>query len=122
MYKDDTGTNDDNTAISATYVSHLKSLGQPTLDKKFQNLALSYARKGDWDLQATLTFDGNAATEKVISENMLGGLGFRSLFDVDKFDEANFSSESDIDTTRHIDRMGKSVEISFGLSSLEESF
>jgi len=122
MYRDDTGTNDDGTAIAATYRSHIKSFGVPTLEKKFQNLALSYARKGDWDLNINLVFDGNAATEKIMTENMLSGLGYRSLFDVAKFDVDYFSSESDMDTTRHIDRTGKLIELSFGISGLDETF
>lgn len=122
MYKDDTGTNDDGSAFSTTYVSKRESHGDPTLEKKWDSINLSYDRSGDWDLLIRTVCDGNAATEKVISQNLLTGLGYRSLFDVAKFDEDYFSSESDADTSRDIGRMGKLVQVSFGTTGLDESW
>jgi hypothetical protein len=122
MYKDDTSTSDSGTAISATYKSKMFSHGDPTIEKKYENIALSYARKGNWNLSIQTICDGNAATEKNISENMLSGLGYQSLFDVAKFDEDYFSSESDIDTTREICRQGKNIQVAMSLSGVNQNF
>jgi hypothetical protein len=122
MYKDDNGTNDDGSSFNATYRATKRSHGEPTLEKKYDHFALSYARKGDWDLSVQLICDGNALTEKNITYDMLGGLGYQSLFDVAKFDEDYFSSESDTDSTREICRQGKTIEVSFGTTGLNESF
>ena len=122
MHKNDTGTNDDGTAINNTYKMPLISHGDPTLEKKFTNINLSYARKGDWDLGINIICDGNANTEKIIAENMLGGLGYQSLFDVAKFDEDYFSSESDADRSREILRQGKTIQVTLGTNTLDEDW
>lgn len=122
IYKNDTGTSDDGSAFNATYKSKLNSHGDPNLEKKYDYLALSYARKGDWDLGIQIICDGNANTEKIITQNMLGGLGYQTLFDVAYFDVDYFSSESDIDTTREIRRQGKLIQITMSISGLDESW
>lgn len=122
MYKDDTGTNDDGVLYTTTYKSKLISHNDPTLEKKYDNLALSFARKGDWNLNIQIICDGNANTEKTIAQNMLGGLGYQSLFDVAKFDEDYFSSESDIDTTREIGRQGKIIQIAMSTNNIDEAW
>ena len=53
---------------------------------------------------------------------MLSGLGYQSKFNVAKFDEDYFSSESDSDRTRYIGRQGKSIQVSFGTTGLDEEF
>jgi len=122
MYKDDTGTNDNGVVFLPTYKSLQRSFGDATLEKKFSNINLAYGRKGDWNLNIQIVCDGNAATEKNISENMLSGLGYQSLFDVAKFDEDYFSSESDADRTREINRQGKLIQVAFGTTGLDETF
>jgi hypothetical protein len=122
MFKDDTGTNDNGVVFSPTYVSKMISFGDPTLEKKYENINFSFARKGDWNLSIQIVCDGNAATEKMIAQNMLAGLGYQSKFDVAKFDEDYFSSESDSDITREIKRQGKLIQISMGTTGLNESW
>jgi hypothetical protein len=90
MFKDDTGTNDNGVVFSPTYVSKMISFGDPTLEKKYENINFSFARKGDWNLSIQIVCDGNAATEKMIAQNMLAGLGYQSKFDVAKFDAYYF--------------------------------
>ena len=122
MYKDDYGTNDDSEAFSPTYRSKPISHGDPSIEKKYQNMALSHKASGDWDLTISIICDNNAATEKTISHNLLGGVGAQTLFDKAYFDEDYFASESDGDATRQIDRVGKTIQISFGTSGLDESW
>ncbi len=122
LYKNDTGTNDNGSTTSPTYVSKRISHGDFTLEKKYENISLGLARKGDWNLNIQITCDGNSATEKNISQNLLEGLGYQSLFDVAKFDEDYFSSESDMDTTRDIRRQGKVIQTRFGTTGLDEEF
>jgi len=122
MYKNDTGTNDDGSAFNATYKSKRDSHGDPTLEKKYDNFNLAFERAGDWDLSVQFICDGNAATEKNLTVNLLEGLGYQSLWDVFKWDENYWSSESNSDISRHIGRRGKIIEISFGTSGLDESF
>jgi hypothetical protein len=122
MYKNDVGTNDNGVAFNSTYKSRLNSFGDPTLEKKFENMALSYQRKGDWNLNIQVVCDGNANTEKNIEQNMLGGLGYQTLWDNFNWDEGYWSSESDIDTTREICRQGKQIQVSMGTTGLDESW
>jgi hypothetical protein len=120
MYKDDIGTNDDGVAFSPTYSSKIISHGDPSLEKKYQNLILSHDASGDWDLKIQMILDGNAATEKNISQNLSNGVGAGALFDQAYFDEDYFASESDSDVSRQIDRIGKTIQIRFGTSGLDE--
>jgi hypothetical protein len=122
MYKQDTGTNDNGATFSSSYVSKRISHGDPALEKKYENINLNFARKGDWDMNIQIICDGNAATEKLISQNLLDGLGYQSKFDVAKFDEDYFSSESDSDVTREIKRQGKDIQVTIGTDGLDESW
>ena len=122
MYKDDTGTNDDGTAFVSSYKSKIVSHGDPALEKKYDSFQIVYTRAGDWDLNISFVCDSNANTQKYITENLLTGIGYVSLFDVAKFDEDYFSSESDSDTVRDVDRMGKTIQITMGTSGLDESW
>lgn len=122
IFKDDTDTSDNEVVFTPTYVSKKISHGAPVMEKKYENMNLSFARKGDWNLNIQIICDGNSATGKDISQNMLAGLGYQSLFDVAKFDEDYFSSESDMDITREIRRQGKVIQIRMGTTGLDESF
>jgi hypothetical protein len=122
MYKDDNGTNDNGSAFSSTYRSKKLSLGDPTLEKKFDYMALSYPYQGSWNLSVNLVCDGNAMTEKSFNESMDGGLGSQTLWDNFKWDEANWSGESDIDSIREIRRQGKLIQVAFGTTGLNESW
>ena len=122
VYKDDTGTNDDGSSFISTYKSKSISHSDPALEKKYDNFGFTYDRKGDWDLSINFVCDSNAATEKAITENLLTGIGYQSLFDVAKFDEDYFSSESDGDTIRDIGRSGKTIQVTMGTSGLDEAW
>lgn len=122
IHKDDTGTNDNGVASKPTYVSKKISHGDPTLEKKYENINLALERKGDWDLSIQTICDGNASTEKNIVQDLLEGLGYQSLFDIAKFDEDYFSSESDMDVSREIRRQGKVIQIRMGTTGVDEAF
>lgn len=122
IQKDNTGTNDNGVVFKPTYVSKMFSHRDPALEKKYENINLNFSRKGDWNLNVQLICDGNASTEKTISQNLLSGLGYQSLFDVAKFDEDYFSSEQDADVTREIRRQGKTIQVRIGSTGLDESW
>jgi len=122
VYKNDTGTSDDGSAFSATYNKKLISHGDPTLEKKYDYLTLACESKGDWDLAIQFICDGNASTEKNINQSMLSGIGTLILWDNFNWDEANWSSESDIGVTREISRQGKVFDISIGTTGLNEAW
>ena len=122
IHKNDTGTNDNGSAFKPTYVSKKISHGDPTLEKKYENINLALERKGNWDLNIQLVCDGNASTEKNITQDLLEGLGYQSLWDVFKWDEDCWSSEQDMDVTREIRRQGKVIQIRMGTTGLDEAF
>lgn len=122
MYKQDSGTNDDGVAFNTTYKSKVFSHGDTSLEKKYGRFLLSYENKGNWDLDISFVCDGNAATQKSITQNMLGGSGYNTLWDVALWDVDYFSSETDIDIGRDIDRQGKLIQVSFGTDGLDESW
>jgi hypothetical protein len=122
MYKDDTGTNDDGVAFNATYASKKMSHGDPSVEKKYDYLQMVLYASGDWDLGIQLVCDGNAGTEKSLSQNLLTGLGTEPRFDTAVFDTDYFASESNMDITREIGRQGKLIQVSFGTTGLDESF
>lgn len=122
MYKDDTGTNDDNVTFNSTYKSKRQSHGDVSLEKKYGKFQLAFDRTGDWDLTVNLVCDANAATEKIITQNLLSGIGYTSLFDVAKFDVDYFASESDADTVNDINRQGKLIQITMGADGLDEKW
>lgn len=122
VYKDDYGTNDNGATYITTYKSKPISHGDPALEKKYDYFNFTYERAGDWDLSINLVCDNNAGTEKNVTENLLTGIGYQSLFDQAKFDEDYFSSESDGDTVREIGRQGKVIQVTMGTSGLDESW
>lgn len=127
MYKDDTGTNDNGAAFVSSYVSKSWAFGDITLEKKFSNIVMSYADKGDWDLDMSFVCDSNVNTEKVTTQNMSGGQGGSTpRFDdgVSDFDDSgvNFATASDADVSREINRQGKTLQTIFGTDGLDESF
>ena len=122
MHKDDTSTSDNGVLFNSSYKKAMYSHGDLTIEKKYDYLNLNYARKGNWNLDIQIICDGNANTEKLISQNLLTGLGYQSLFDVAKFDVDYFSSESDADTTREIARQGKIIDITMGTDGLDEAW
>ncbi len=122
MYRQDSGTNDDGSLFLSNFRSKAQSHGDPTIDKKYDNIELELENQGDWDLNVSFVVDQNAATQKTITQNLLTGVGETSLFDVANFDEDNFSSESDATVRREINRQGKTIYCTFGTSGLDESW
>lgn len=122
VYKNDTTTADDGVAFSPTYKSKRISHGDPTLEKKYSKLEFSYDNKGDWNLNINFIIDNNAATEKITSQNMLGGVGALPLFDVAKFDEDSFATESDADVSKDIGRQGKFIQMTLSTTGLDEAW
>lgn len=122
MYKDDFGTNDNGIAFRNVAISKRFSEGDVTVEKKYSKLFLSYENKGTHNLDISFLIDDNALTQKVIQQSMLGGGGDNSLWDVAKWDEDNWSGETDIDVGRDIDRVGKGIQVSMGTDGLDESW
>jgi hypothetical protein len=122
MYYNDSGTNDDGSAFSAIYKSKPFSHGDTTLEKKYSKLFLSYENKGSHNLTITITCDENANTQKVITQSMSGGSGYNTLWDVAQWDVDYWSSSTDIDIGRDIDRVGKLIDITFSVTGLNEAF
>ena len=122
MYKDDTGTNDDGSTISNSYRSKLISMGDSSLEKKYTKLMMVYERKGSHYLDIILTCDDNANTQKLIQQQMLGGLGYQSLWGTAKWDEDFWSSETDADVGRDIDRIGKLIRVNMGTDAVDEDW
>lgn len=120
MFKNDSGTNDDGSAFISHYRSKSSSFGDPTLEKKFDNVELSFDRSGNWGLGISFVVDQNAGTQKVITQNLLAGVSGGALFDVAMFDVDYFSVLTDAYTRRHIDRQGKEIYTTFGTSGLDE--
>jgi len=122
VYKNDTGTNDDGAAFNTNYSSKRLSHGDPTIEKKYNKIEFSYDNAGDWNLNINFVIDNNAATEKTVTQNMLGGVGVFALFDVAKFDEDSFAVESDAEVSHEISRQGKLIQVSMGTTGLDEAW
>lgn len=123
MYKDDTGTNDDGTAIASYWRGKNYDFGDSTLEKKFDNIEMSYESRGDWDLTMSFIVDSNPATEKVINQNMLSGIDSDSvLWDSVLWDSFDWPTESNGYVRRDIKRQGKTIYPTFSMSTLDETW
>jgi len=122
MFKDDTGTSDANTALRTFYRSKSYDFGDPTMEKKFIDMEFTYESKGNWDLDISIVCDENAATQKIMTQNMLTGVGDQPLWDVVKWDDFNWASESNADTSKEISRQGKLMYITFGTDGVDEAW
>lgn len=122
MYKDDTGTSDAGVAYRTFYRSKSYDFGDPTLEKKFIDLEMQYEDKGNWDLDISFLINENPATQKIVTQNMLGGLGDQPLWGVVKWDYFNWGAQANADVVHHIDRQGKTMYITFGTDGLDEAW
>lgn len=122
MYQDDSGTNDDGSAFNTTFKSKQYSHGDTSLEKKFSKLLMSYDNKGSHDLTVNVVTDDNANTQKQILQSMSGGAGYNTLWDVAKWDVDYWSSETDIDVGRDINRTGKIIDITMTTTGLDEAW
>jgi hypothetical protein len=73
-------------------------------------------------LTISAVIDDNAATEKIIFQSMSGGSGNTSLWDVAFWDVGYWSGESNADVGRDIDRLGKGIYFTMGVTGLDESW
>lgn len=123
MYKDDTGTNDNGVAFNSFWRGKNYSFGDSTLEKKFDNIEMSYESKGNWNLDMTFVVDNNASTEKALTQSMLSGLNANSaLFDTAIFDTDTFPQEVNGYIRRDIMRQGKTIYNTFGTDGLDEAW
>lgn len=122
VHEDDTGTNDNGAAFRSFYKSKNFDLGDLTIEKKFPSVELSYANNGDYNLDISFVCDENAASQKVITQNMSNGVVSGALFDVAVFDTDVFASQTDSNKTRHVDLMGKTIYTTFGTDGLDEAW
>lgn len=123
MYKDDTGTNDDGAAFTAYWKGKNYSFNDSTLEKKFDDIEMSYESKGNWNLDMSLIADSNAATEKNITQNMLSGIDPNlSLWDSILWDSFSWPTEVNGYVRRDIMRQGKTISVSFSTDGLDEAW
>lgn len=122
MHKDNTGTNDNEVAFNSTYKSKAFSMGDASLEKKYSKLLLSYDNKGSHNLNISLVCDQNSATQKNITQSMLGGVGYQTLWDVGTWDVDYFAGETDADVGRDIDRTGKTIQVTFGTTAINTAW
>ena len=125
MYLNDSGTNDDGVAIPDFFRSKNESFGDPTLEKKYDNIEFSFETAGDWDLTMGFVVDNNASTEKTIAHNMLGGQsagGARFDDGSSKFDEVYFPTEQNGYARRDIMRQGKTIYMTASVGLLDKTW
>lgn len=123
MYKDDTGTNDDGTAIGTYWRGKAFDFGDLSLEKKFDNVEMSYESKGNWNLTMGFIIDNNAATEKIISQSMLSGIDPNTaLWDAVLWDGFNWPTEANGYVRRDIMRQGKTIYPYFSQQTLDQSW
>ena len=101
LYQEFTGLTFDGSAFTATYSGPFKSLGSPTHEKKFSDIALTYDQKGSHNLTITTTVDENSSTAKIITQDMGSGSGY-------------------LHKTREISRFGKGIQIQFQTSGASQ--
>lgn len=122
IFKDDTGTSDNSAAFRTHYRSKVFDYGDLTIEKKHTHIEMSYENQGDYNLDISFVADENANTQKVITENLQGGVSGAPLFDVAIFDTDSFASVSDSNKTRHIDLQGKTIYATFGTDGVDEEW
>lgn len=122
IYKSDSGTDDDGTAIRTHYRSPSHNLGDPSIEKKFSTFEFSYQNKGDWNLDIGFVVDENASTQKMTTQNMQNGVTDAPLFDVAIFDTDSFATETDASVQHDIDLQGKTLYITFGTDGADETW
>ena len=122
VHEDDTGTNDNGASFRTHYRSKTFNFGDLTIEKKFPYLEFSFEEQGDYNLDMSFVADENANTQKVISQNMQGGVGSSPLFDVAVFDTDSFAAVTNADTARHIDLQGKTIYTTFSTDGVDENW
>lgn len=122
IHKDDTGTNDDGTTFRTHYRSKVFDFGDLTLEKKFTHFEFSFQDKGDYDLDVGFVVDENAATQKLITENMQNGITDAPLWGVVKWGSFTWASQADSNKTRHIDLQGKTLYVTMGTAGIDEAW
>lgn len=113
--KEDSGTQDHATAIpnNGFWLSKPYSWEDPTIEKKFRNLFLSVEYKGSYSMYAEFIMEKDQATSSVKEIPLSRGASGLALWDVAKWDEDSWSADTPADTSVHIDRVGKVMQIKF---------
>lgn len=97
MYRWGVGTNDDNYEIHTIYDTPSLGFGANVNDKSMKKFYLQQLAKGDYNMSVTM-FADISASETSSEVNLSGGTN--SLWDTDQWDDASWSSEGDIITSR----------------------
>lgn len=110
--KEDSGTQDHDTAIpnNGYWLSKPHSHDDPTLDKKFKHLMLSVEFKGTYSMFVEFIADKDQATSEVKEIPLSRGASGIALWDVSEWDVALWSADEPMDTSVHIDRVGKVMQ------------
>jgi len=122
VHKDDTGTNDNGATFTSFYRSKVFDFGDLTIEKKYPHIEFSYENKGDWNLDIGLVADENAATQKILTQNMQSGITDSPRWDYVTWDNFSWSAESDSNKTRHVDLQGKTLYTTFSTDGLDEAW
>lgn len=122
VFKLESGTNDDGAAFTSFYRSKVFDFGDLTVEKKFPHVEFSYENKGDWDLDIGFVADENAATQKILTQNMQSGIADAPRWDYVTWDNFSWAAESDSNKTRHVDLQGKTLYCTLSTDGLNEAW
>lgn len=113
--KEDSGTDDAGTAIpnNGFWLSKPYSFGDLTVEKKFRHLPLSVEYKGSYSMWAEFIADKDAATSSVEEIELSRGASVLALWDLAEWDVDSWGADQPMDTSVHIDRVGKVLQIKF---------
>lgn len=113
--KEDSGTDDAGTAIpnNGFWLSKPYSWDEPTLEKKYRHLMLSVEYKGSYSMYAEFIMEKDAATSVVKEIALSRGSSGLALWDVAQWDVDSWSADTAMDTSKHIDRIGKIMQVKF---------
>jgi len=111
--KEDSGTDDAGTAIpnNGYWLSKPYSFGDPTLEKKFRVLPLSVEYKGTYSMYAEFIMEKDQGTSSVKEIALSRGASGLALWDSAEWDVDSWSADQPMDTSVHIDRVGKVLQI-----------
>lgn len=98
IYKWDIGGNDDGYVIRTLYDTASLNLGSGMNDKSIKRFYIQQLALGDWDMTVTQLSDINAVEIPGSAINLSGGN--TALWDVDEWDDASYSAEGSLITTR----------------------
>lgn len=113
--KEDSGTDDAGTVIpnNGFWLSKPYSFDQPTLEKKYRQLMLAVEYKGSYSMYAEFIMEKDSGTSTVKEIELSRGASGIALWNVAQWDVDSWSADTSMDTSIHIDRVGKVLQTKF---------